>query len=165
MSRKAQREINRVFKRHALSVRGEASKILKEYVDGIPDAKTVSQLLEDIVVAIKEHGLESSMVTHEILRPVLDAMSQEDDVEIANVEPLTVIDAFNTPRFVYNHIRKAFAEAPPKKTDALLKGLMFRERHEAQLKARLLYPHYHPAWQRCSIPVVGVGALSQTPRA
>jgi len=138
--------VNEEFKMTGLSLRGDAMRSVVAFLERAPDANaSLSRVLD----ALDARCLSSSIVSREVIDEVVNALDRADgagayagaDVAggagfvaaLDDGDGITIVDAFDVPRFQYDAQRRVFHErtnGPPKTThaDANSKIELYRER-------------------------------------
>ena len=134
------------FKLNGLSLRSDASKYLVEVLSHLNKSE-FEIWLERVVESVQKQPLESTAIDKEIVEAAVQEINQNSEED--NDKVFNLIDAFNTPRFVYNSDRKKFL--PSQNVKAALHGTakdkadMFRERYNILRQRTMRHELFTPA--------------------
>ena len=139
-------KILRSVKIHGLALRSDASKYLCEVLSHLKKSD-FEVWLERIIESVQKQPLESNVVNREVVEAAVNEINQdseEDDDKFFNL-----IDAFSTPRFVYNSERSKFLvsnnASPSLHGSSKDKAEMFRERYYIVKQRTMRHELFTPA--------------------
>ena len=150
-----QRRIITNFKLQGLSLRGDAASLLVKHVSSCKDEKDVDKTVDKILDALRQQNLKNSLIDKTAIAAAIAECTESNETE----NPLTVIDAFSVPRYLYNAERKKFI---PGSKDLPLFGTskdktaVFRERYDILLQRTMRHKFFSP-------PAPGVDPSITTP--
>jgi DNA polymerase epsilon subunit 2 len=126
------RIINRAFQPYGLPLHGDAAKLLKQKFDdeGL-SREQCDEILKRIVAMIKESGLRKRFIDANMMSGVLGKL--ENQHAQTKKDMILVFNAFDTPRFRYETVRKTWEKIPhrlPLHADADAKAGIHLDRYQ-----------------------------------
>lgn len=139
-------KILNAFKLHGLSIKSDASKYLTEVLSHLKKSD-LEVWLERIIESVQKQPLESTAIDRDIVHIAVQEINQDSEED--NDKVFNLIDAFSTPRYVYNVDRKKFlaskATKPSLHGSAKDKAQMFRERYDILKQRTMRHELFTPA--------------------
>ena len=131
MAQQLNRKINTAFKRHGLSLRGDAFSALRGFFLEVDEKEQpINDILTHIISSIKRQELTSSFVSEAMIITALESHSNHSSQQLPG-EGIQILDAFSTPKLFYNSVRRTFNIVPhntPLHGNAQDKAAIFRDR-------------------------------------
>lgn len=134
------------FKLQGLSLKRDAANLLVEVLEPHALGGSMDEIVDMIIEAIQKQPLKSSLIGRELVDIAIEECNTSSDTDTEKA--LSVIDAFNVPKFSYFVDRKKFLPVPKESlmlhSKASAKETLFKERysllHQRTLRHELFTP-------------------------
>lgn len=134
------------FKLQGLSLKSNAISLLVEVLGPYASGGQIDDILDHIIEAVQKQPLKSSLVERDIVEIAIEECNEASDAD--SEKALTVINAFEVPKFTYNVDRKKFLpvskEGLKLHANASIKAALFRERYTLLYQRTLRHELFTP---------------------